>query len=61
MSKQGHDIGVRKARARDAATTPKPEPEDLAASLVDRGLAHPDILDSFPQTHNNRKGQLWRA
>ena len=55
MSRQRHNPGTRKRRARetaayDAATTP----EDYARDLVHRGLASPDILDRRPRPRPHR-------
>ena len=57
MSRQRHNPGTRKRRARetaayDAANTPTPE--DYARDLVHRGLASPDILDRRPRPRPHR-------
>lgn len=59
MSKQRHDIGAKKARAREARAVHevKPSLERLAESLVRRGLATADILDSSPYEHTPRKAK----
>lgn len=46
MSRQRHDQGNRKRRAREAAQTiTRHTPEHHARDLVRRGLARPDILE----------------
>lgn len=53
MTRQHHDPGTKKRRAREHAqhTTPTPTPEDYARDLVRRGLASKLILDAGRRPH----------
>lgn len=51
---QKHDIGQQKKQANNRVKLPAVTPETLARSLVNRGLASPNVLDRSikPQEDN---------